>query len=150
MSQPFWPPENYYRVSVKALIFDSQERVLVCADKEGTWAMPGGGWDHGEDYQAGVMREVAEELGVTVRGVGRLTFFYRCQAVHGQPKICLVFPVTLENFDFTFNPDDDEVIDVRFVTKEEFLKLHFQDGEAPVQEYADQIWPAVEKKSRNR
>ncbi len=144
MNEPFYPPENYYRVAVKALIFDEERRLLVCADDQGRWSMPGGGWDHGEDYEAGIIREVAEELGARVTSIGPISFFYRCQAHHGQPKISLAFPVTLEKF--TFSPNDDEIAEIRFVTKEEFLALPFQDGEAPVQAYAGQIWQLVEKK----
>lgn len=148
MDEPFYPPENYYRVAVKALVFDEDKRLLVCADDQGEWSMPGGGWDHGEDYEAGIIREVAEELGASVASIGHLSFFYRCQAQHGQPKICLAFPVTLE--EFTFSPNDDEIAEIRFVTKEEFLALRFQKGEAPVQAYAGQIWQQVEKNSQNR
>lgn len=150
MDTTFWPPENYYRVSLKALIFDGEGRLLVCNDNNNEWAIPGGGWDHGEDYKSGVTREVAEELGASIASIGPLAFFYRCQAAHGQPKISLAFPVKLQNFDFKFNPDDDEVTEVRFVTKQEFLKLPFQEGEAPVQEYANQIWQLVEKNGKNR
>lgn len=148
LSEPFWPPENYYRISIKALVFDEKGRVLVCADNQGRWSMPGGGWDHGEDYESCVIREVAEELGASVKDVGPLAFFYRCRAEHGQPKVSLAFPVTLK--EFAFSPNDDEVATIRFVDKEEFAALPFQDGEAPVQEYADQIWQLVEKNAKNK
>lgn len=148
--QPFYPPENYYRISLKALVFDDKGRLLVCNDSQNEWAMPGGGWDHAEDYESGVKREVAEELGTDVISVGPIAFFYRCQAQHGQPKVSLAFPVKLRNFNFKFNPDDDEVTEVRFVTKEEFLQLPFQVGEAPIQKYANQIWQLVEKNGKNK
>lgn len=150
MDEPFWPPENYYRVSLKPLIFDDEGRLLVCQDADGAWTMPGGGWDHGEDYQSCLAREVAEELGATVTEIGEVAFFYRSKAAQGQPKICLAFPVTLRDFNFTFNPDDDEIVEARFVTKAEFLRLRFQDGEAPVQAYADKIWQQIEKKQQKR
>ncbi len=150
VDEPFWPPENYYRVALKALIFDDKGRLLVCDDKNNEWAMPGGGWDHGEDYKSGVVREVAEELGATVKEIGPLAFFYRSEAAQGQPKVCLAFPVTLESFDFRFNTEDDEVTGVRFVTKEEFSRLPFQHSESSVKEYADQIWQVIEKKPENR
>ncbi len=148
MTEPFWPPENYYRISIKALVFDEEGRLLVCSDDQDGWSMPGGGWDHGEDYEACIIREVAEELGATVKSVGPLAFFYRCKAEHGQPKVSLAFPVTLE--EFTFSPNDDEIAAIRFVTKDEFATINFQDGEAPVQAYADQIWQLVEKNNQNR
>jgi ADP-ribose pyrophosphatase YjhB (NUDIX family) len=143
----FWPPESYYRVSLKPLIFDGQGRLLVCKDKEGTWSMPGGGWDHGEDYESCIRRELAEELGLEVVSIGQVAFFYRSKAAQGQPKVAIALPVTLKNFDFVFNPDDEEVVEARFVTKDEFIQLPFQDSEHYVQAYANHIWQLVEKKS---
>jgi len=148
MDKPFWPPENYYRVSLKPLIFDDEGRLLVGRDEEDAWTMLGGGWDHAEDYQSCLRREVAEELGAKVISIGPMAFFYRCKAAQGQPKIAMAFPVKLQNFDFKLDPV--EVLEAKFVTKEEFLQLPFQEGEAPVQAYADQIWPLVEKNSENR
>ncbi len=153
MSDDFYPPENYYRVSLKALIFDDQHRMLVCADADGTWSMPGGGWEHSEDYKKCIEREVVEELGARVTEVGKLAFFYKGRTINGRPKLCLAFPVTIHDYNFKIDPADDEVVEIRFATKEEFLELPFQKGEEPIQEYADQIWPStkqVEKNSKNR
>jgi 8-oxo-dGTP diphosphatase len=150
MTKDFWPPENYYRVSLKALIFDDQGRLLICKDNEGTWSMPGGGWDHGEDYESCIRRELAEELGAEVASIGQVTLFYRCEAAQGQPKVAIALPVTLKNFSFVFNPDDEEVVETRFVGKDEFMQLLFQDSEHFVQAHADQIWAVVEKKDKNR
>lgn len=140
---PPYPAETYYRVSIKALIFDDKQRLLVFVDKNGEWEIPGGGWDHDEDYKACLARELAEEADAKVEAVGPLAFFYRGEAQLGHPKVNLAFRVTLAAGDLT--PKDDNLAAVRFVTKAEFSQLPFQKGEASVQDYADQIWLLVEK-----
>lgn len=57
-------PNTFYRVSVKALITNKKGEILVVKENQDTWSLPGGGLDHGEDPQAGVLRELKEELGV--------------------------------------------------------------------------------------
>ena len=42
-------PNTFYRVSVKALIKNEQDQVLVIKENQDTWSLPGGGLDHGED-----------------------------------------------------------------------------------------------------
>lgn len=141
--------ECFYRVSAKALVFDDQNHLLVFKDRNGEWEMPGGGWDHGEDYETCIRRELAEEVGGRVSGIGPLAFFYRCETLSGRPKICLVFAAQLENA-ANLQPADDDLVEARFVAKDEFVRLPFQHGEGVAQQYADQIWEQVEKNSENR
>lgn len=59
-------PDTFYRVSLKAVILNEENEVLVC--KEGssdTWSLPGGGWDHGEAEHDALARELHEEVGYT-------------------------------------------------------------------------------------
>lgn len=56
-------PSTFYRVSLKAVIRDNENNVLV--NKEGTsdtWNLPGGGWDHGETEHQALARELKEEV----------------------------------------------------------------------------------------
>jgi hypothetical protein len=48
--------------------------------------------------------------------------------------------IGVANHDFVFDPDDEEIVAVKFVTKQEFLELPFMESEALVRQYADQIW----------
>lgn len=146
--QPSYPRQAYYRISLKALVFDDQQRLLVFKDDEGYWEMPGGGWDHEEDYQTCLERELAEEVRAKIINIGPMAFFYRCSSQNGHPKVALAFPVELASDDFT--PADDNIAEAHYVSKDEFLQLPFQRGESPVQQYADQIWALVEKNDQNR
>ena len=148
MAEPFYPPENYYRVSIKALIFDNQGRLLISKDKGDEWEIPGGGWDHEETYQDCLKRELNEELGATVRSIGPMAFFYRHEAQHGQPKVSLAFRVELTDI-INFKLED-TLAEARFVTKAEFMELPFQKSETPVKQRVDDIWQLVEKTEENR
>jgi ADP-ribose pyrophosphatase YjhB (NUDIX family) len=129
-------PQSCYRVSAKALIFDERQRLLVFKDKNGEWEVPGGGLDHDEDYQSCLKRELAEEVAAEVKHIGPLAFFYR---QHDEPRLALAFPVELvANSGFT--PGADDLVEARFVSKEEFLQLPFQKSEAAVKQHAEQIW----------
>lgn len=55
-------PNAYYRVSVKAIIRDDQDRVFVAKEYEHDWSLPGGGVDHGEEPLDALRRELKEEL----------------------------------------------------------------------------------------
>lgn len=72
-------PNTFYRVSVKALIKNDEGKVLVLKENQDTWSLPGGGLDHGEDPNVGILRELKEELGVEspeIRGIRVSKTFY--------------------------------------------------------------------------
>src|SRR5512141_405894 len=59
-----------YRISVKAIIRDDNGRVLLIREEDGSWELPGGGLEHGEDFREALAREVTEETGYTVEWIG--------------------------------------------------------------------------------
>ena len=136
-------PDTFYRVSIKALVFDAKNRLLVFMDKNHEWEMPGGGWEHAESMEACVIRELAEEVRISVSSVADVQFCYRGHNKDGFPKLSLAVPVTLGSMHFV--PVGDNLAEVAFVTKTEFMKLAFQSSESAVSECVDQIWPPVEK-----
>ena len=60
------------KVVAKAVVFDENNDVLLIrrsatdTRRPLQWDTPGGGVDEGEDYVAGVAREIAEEVGIEV------------------------------------------------------------------------------------
>ena len=63
--------DSLFRVSLKCLIVDSDGKVLVVRENgRGSWDLPGGGIDHGEDFQTAIARELREEINFT----GNFTF----------------------------------------------------------------------------
>jgi 8-oxo-dGTP pyrophosphatase MutT (NUDIX family) len=130
------PP--FYRVSVKALVFDDQQRLLVVQVPEGTWEMPGGGWEEDEpDAEACLRREFEEELGRSDLTVGALRFAYRTPTPRGCYAVRLVYEVTLAKHNVSPGPG---MVGAKFVTPEELQALDMAYDEAPIKQYADQIW----------
>jgi 8-oxo-dGTP pyrophosphatase MutT (NUDIX family) len=61
------------RRAVRALVLDPDDRVMLVRFEFPTatiWATPGGGQEEGEDDEATLRRELVEELGLEVAGLG--------------------------------------------------------------------------------
>src|SRR3954466_5897385 len=87
-----------HSVSVAGVVVDEAGRVLVIQRRDNRrWEPPGGILERNETFEQGVIREVAEETGVTVE-VERLTgvyknmargivaLVYRCRPVAGEAQ----------------------------------------------------------------
>ncbi|WP_431972817.1 NUDIX hydrolase [Micromonospora haikouensis] len=83
--------EQRRRVGVYGVCRGRDGRVLLVrgsasADHPGAWQLPGGGLEHGEHPEAGVVREFAEETGLAVRVTGLLA---AVSDVTGLPGVAL-------------------------------------------------------------
>ena len=60
-------PSPYYRASIKAIIRNEKNEVLLCKEKgqHGAWNLPGGGMEHGETIEQALKREMFEEALIT-------------------------------------------------------------------------------------
>ena len=65
-------PPKVTRISAYAVCVDEARRILLCRiapgytdSYDGWWTLPGGGLDHGEPPDAGALRELTEETGLT-------------------------------------------------------------------------------------
>lgn len=67
-------PTTFYRVSVKALIKNDKNEILVVKESQDFWSLPGGGLDHGAIAQDAIKREIMEELGVSGVEVGEIVY----------------------------------------------------------------------------
>jgi 8-oxo-dGTP diphosphatase len=80
-----------------AVIFDEQDRVLLCHRRDiDAWNLPGGGVEEGETPWDAAVREVREEIGVQAEiirltglywkpGSGELVFNFECRVTGGSP-----------------------------------------------------------------
>jgi ADP-ribose pyrophosphatase YjhB (NUDIX family) len=133
-------PSPFYRVTVKALIFDDQNRLLVGLGEEDSegWEMPGGGLEHDESIEECVKRELEEELGAEVESVGKIQFVYRGRSQRGWMICRIALPVKLKSFNFKYG----QMTTSKFLNKEELLNLDFAADEGTIKTCVDQIWPA--------
>ncbi|MBT3282916.1 NUDIX hydrolase [bacterium] len=97
-------PNCFYRVSVKALVLDeSRTKFLIVQEKNGDWALPGGGLDWGTTPQEDLPREIQEEMGLKVKWVaGNPSYFLSAKSKGKEIWVAnIVYETELENLDFT-------------------------------------------------
>jgi len=63
--------QNVQQISVKALI-KKKGKVLMLQDEKGSWELPGGRVEFGEDPIITMRRELKEEMSVEVRSIGNI------------------------------------------------------------------------------
>lgn len=106
------PTDYLYRVSIKCIVFNERDEVLVVRETgRDFWDLPGGGMDHGESLHDAIAREMYEEVGL----VG--DFSYRIVDVdeprylssHNFYQLRLAFAITPSNPVFEPGEDADEI-----------------------------------------
>lgn len=55
-------PSTIFRVSLKAVIRNERGELLCVKEQGSDWTLPGGGLDHGETIEEGLIRELREEV----------------------------------------------------------------------------------------
>ena len=80
-------------LSVGAVVFRGDEVLLIRRGRPpfvGHWSIPGGKVEHGEAMRDAVLREVAEETGVTVRVLGLIDAFDALPTGPDAPHFALI------------------------------------------------------------
>jgi 8-oxo-dGTP pyrophosphatase MutT (NUDIX family) len=127
-------PSPFYRVSVKALIFDTARRLLVLRDRDSRWQIPGGGWEHGESLEACVQRELQEEIGVGASSID-VSLLHPCV---GRARLKLTVGAELAPGALCVG---DGMLEARYVTREEFSALKLGGGDDILSAHVLQTWP---------
>lgn len=127
-----------YRLSLKALVINEANEVLVVKESGRTWwDLPGGGMDHDETIKEALARELAEEVNLS----GGFTYQIICVdeptfLEHANVwQVRLIFLVKPDNLTFSEGDDGDEVA---------FIEPHFfessgSDVERRIHRYFKQI-----------
>jgi ADP-ribose pyrophosphatase YjhB (NUDIX family) len=122
------PEQSFYRVSLKLLVTDKQGRALLVKNDKGRWAVPGGGWDHGESVEDCIRREIMEELGVELASFNPkpITFWAGPSSRGNYLCLKILLAGTLANYQFTTS---DEAQETAFFSVKEMESLNFDADE---------------------
>jgi 8-oxo-dGTP pyrophosphatase MutT (NUDIX family) len=135
----------FYRVSVKALVFDARARLLVVQEPAGHWELPGGGWEHGETLEQCLARELDEELHAHLASLDLAT--QRAWPAPGASlryhRLKLTVRATLASASVV---PGQEIRDARWVRPKEFSAMRFAAGDIALREYILSVWPAPERR----
>jgi len=114
-------PEAFYRTSVKALIKNSEGKILLSKEENGMWELLGGGLDHGETPQTGLVREVQEETGLKVHSIATQPSYYITFPVteRGYYAANVIFEAQIDSLNFT---PSDECIDLQYFSPKDILE----------------------------
>ncbi len=113
---------NYFRVSIKGLVFDEQDRMLLCRESNGLWEMLGGGLDHDEEPMAALRREISEETGLEIEWISdRPLLLLTGRRLNASTYYAnIIYEIKLASLDFT---PTDECQELKFFSADEMLKL---------------------------
>jgi 8-oxo-dGTP pyrophosphatase MutT (NUDIX family) len=132
-------PSTFYRVSLKALVFDDTERLLTMQNDDGSWELPGGGWEHSETLEQCMRREVSEELGVEVASIDD-SAMHACvgHSDDGRyPWLKLAMVVSLASQNFS---GEAEMHTTRYVSLAEFKALEMHRSDQCLQDSAELLF----------
>lgn len=114
----------WYRISAKALIYNDDWKFLLCKERSGSWDLPWGWLDHGEDAHDCLRRELKEEMWLEVIDINPspkvFVTAYKPQS-STRPWISnICYEVNVKNIDFT---PSDECIEIWFFSAEEIKNI---------------------------
>jgi NADH pyrophosphatase NudC (nudix superfamily) len=89
-------------------------------------------------FEQCIRRELSEEIQVGVKEIGPALFVYTGKTENSRPKMSIAVRVSID--DAVVTPTDDDLVEARYVSREEFLELPFSESERAVLAYVDKIW----------
>ncbi|WP_084097592.1 NUDIX hydrolase [Cyclobacterium lianum] len=116
-------PQCFYRLSVKALILDRNNRFLLVREENGMWELPGGGLDHGETPQEGIKREIWEEMRLKTKSIAdQPSYFFTVKNHNGIFIANVMYQTSLVDLRYVASP---ECTEVRYYSAQEVLDADF-------------------------
>jgi 8-oxo-dGTP pyrophosphatase MutT (NUDIX family) len=87
-------PTTLWPVSVKAVLFDNEGRVLLAKNDRNEWELPGGRLEPGESIEDCVCREIREETGLSCAATAPIRPFV-FEVISGRHVVILPFACTV-------------------------------------------------------
>lgn len=111
-----------FQISIKGLCFDAQNHLMMIKEEDGTWEIPGGRLEAGEEILSTLKREIKEEMGLECEIVDQKPFcIYSTFDQDTLPRLMIFYKIRLNNLDFT---PSDECIEINFFSKKEISQLN--------------------------
>lgn len=132
-----------YKIVVKAIIFDHQDRVLIMRKSEEErkakdthgYDFPGGGLEVNEPLMQGLTREVFEETGLEVDVVGPASVFDEIQ--EEKHLVIIKFACNQPKGDFVMSDEHDEY---HWVPMDQLEQTHYPDWMKEEIHYAYRVY----------
>lgn len=128
------PMYGFTQIGVGGVVVNSKDEVLMVQERvsplpmfQGSWKLPGGLADAGEDFADTVMREVREETGVTGSLMGVVSLRHSHGFRFGQGDIYVLVKLRAENEDITMDPH--ELMGAQWMSREVLESLTVAQGE---------------------
>ena len=105
-------PENFYRVSVKALILDASWKfLLIKTPQSNLWDLVGWWINFWETPEECLRREIREEMHLEIIHFdSRPCYFYTVKVLHSNYSLAnIVYQIILNNLEFTPTEECDEI-----------------------------------------
>ena len=115
-------PNWFYRTSAKALILNEEKKFLL-AREEKWWELPWWGLEYWENPQDWIKRELAEEMGITVKNVSETpSYFLTTQKKNGVRIANVIYETSIDLNDLLKFKPSDECLEVKFFDIEQAQK----------------------------
>lgn len=124
-----------FRVAQKAFIENAKGEILSVrfsenepAEIRGTWDFPGGGLEYKESLREGLLREIKEELGDSVKiKIGRPVAVWDFMTVDGTNRHCVAIGYKAQWLSGTIHLSD-EHDQYQWINPDKLMTLNLRDG----------------------
>ena len=115
-------PNWFYRTSAKALILNEEKKFLLAREWK-WWELPWWGLEYWENPQDWIKRELAEEMGITVKNVSETpSYFLTTQKKNGVRIANIIYETSVDLNDLLKFKPSDECLEVKFFDIEQAKK----------------------------
>jgi len=128
------PKYGFTQIGVGGIVLNSRDEVLMVVEKtsplarfQGSWKLPGGLADPGEDFAETVLREVREETGVTGSLEGVVSLRHTHGVRYGQGDIYVLAKLRADKEEIVL--DENELLAAEWMSRERIQSLVVDQGQ---------------------